>query len=152
MTVAHISPFEQLAVAVQSITNTLGALASPQSDIKLQHMSGPVMMMRTYYLLFESEFGWQLALWFSVVLNVNLAILNLFPLPVLDGGHIVLATVEAIRRRPLNVRALEVLQSACAILLIGFILYVSFYDVQDMPWNANQRPRFDSPARPAPPE
>jgi regulator of sigma E protease len=152
MTVAHISPFEQLAVAVQSITNTLGALASPQSDIKLQHMSGPVMMMRTYYLLFESEFGWQLALWFSVVLNVNLAILNLFPLPVLDGGHIVLATVEAIRRRPLNIRVLEVLQSACAILLIGFILYVSFYDVQDMPWNANQRPRFDSPAKPAPPE
>jgi regulator of sigma E protease len=149
MTTAHISPIEQVSAGVETITNTIGALLSPQSDIKLQHMSGPVMIMRTYYLLFQSEFGWQLALWFSVVFNINLAIINLLPIPVLDGGHILLAILEAIRRRPLNIRVLEVLQGACAILLIGFMLYVSFYDVQDSV-GGNQKPAFNHPAEPAP--
>jgi regulator of sigma E protease len=151
LTTAHISPIEQVSAGVETITNTIGALLSPQSDIKLQHMSGPVMIMRTYYLLFQSEFGWQLALWFSVVFNINLAIINLLPIPVLDGGHILLAILEAIRRRPLNIRVLEVLQGACAILLIGFMLYVSFYDVQDSV-SGNQKPAFNHPAQPAPSE
>jgi Predicted membrane-associated Zn-dependent proteases 1 len=152
MTIAHTSPLEQISAGVQTLTNTIGALLSPQSDIKLQHISGPIMIMRTYYILFQSEFGWQLALWFSVVFNINLAIINLLPIPVLDGGHILLAILEAIRRRPLNLKLLEILQGACAILLIGFMLYISFYDVQDLPWNSNQKPTFSSPAKAAPPE
>jgi Predicted membrane-associated Zn-dependent proteases 1 len=67
---------------------------------------------RIYYLLFQSERGWQLALWFSVILNVNLAILNLLPIPVLDGGHIVLALIESVRRKPVNMRVLEVFKPA----------------------------------------
>jgi regulator of sigma E protease len=152
MTITHTPPLEQISAGVQTLTNTVGALLSPQSDIKLQHMSGPIMIMRTYYILFQSDFGWQLALWFSVVFNINLAIINLLPIPVLDGGHILLAILEAIRRRPLNLKLLEILQGACAILLIGFMLYVSFYDVQDLPWNSSQKPTFSSPAKAAPPE
>jgi regulator of sigma E protease len=90
--------------------------------------------MYLYYRLFESPDGWRLALWFSVVLNVNLALMNLLPIPVLDGGHITLAIVEGIRRRPINIRVLEFVQSACAIVIIGFMLYVTFYDVLDRPW------------------
>jgi regulator of sigma E protease len=152
MTVVHISPVEQIYAAVETIGNTIGALLSPQSDIKLQHISGPIMIMQTYYRLFDSDFGWQLALWFSVVFNVNLALINLLPIPILDGGHIVLAMIEAIRRRPINIRVLEVVQGACALFLIGFMLYVSFYDAQDLPWNSNHKAKFSVPARPAPPE
>jgi regulator of sigma E protease len=148
MTVTHISPIEQISAAVQTLGNTVGALLSPQSDIKLQHMSGPIMIMRTYYMLFDQDFGWQLALWFSVVFNINLALINLLPIPVLDGGHIVLALIEAVRRRPMNIRVLEVLQGTCALLLIGFMLYVSFYDAQDL---RNQKIKFSAPAKPAPP-
>jgi len=42
-----------------------------------------------------------------------------------------LALVEAIRRRPVNVRLVSAVQTACAVLLIGYILYVTFYDAQD---------------------
>ncbi|MFN0066815.1 MAG: site-2 protease family protein [Limisphaerales bacterium] len=129
--IVHPGPWEQIRTAALSIVNTLDALTSRNSDIKLQHMSGPVMILRIYYLLFENADGWRMALWFSVLLNVNLAILNLLPLPVLDGGHIVLALVEAARRRPMNPRALLWLQNGCAALLIGFMLYVTFFDVQD---------------------
>jgi regulator of sigma E protease len=152
LTIVHISPLEQIVAAVETIGNTIGALLSPQSDIKLQHMSGPIMIMQTYYRLFDTDFGWQLALWFSVVFNVNLAMINLLPIPVLDGGHIVLALIEGIRRRPINIRVLEVVQGACALLLIGFMLYVSFYDAQDLPWNSNHKAKFSVPAKPAPPE
>jgi membrane-associated protease RseP (regulator of RpoE activity) len=86
--------------------------------VKLQHLSGPVGIGRIYYLLFQNERGWQLALWFSVILNVNLAILNMLPIPVLDGGHIVLAIIESVRRKPVNMRVLEVIQTSCAMLII----------------------------------
>ena len=132
LTRTHPTPLEQIRAATLAVVNTLGAIASPKSDVRLQHMSGPVMMLRVYYLMFENRDGWLMALWFSVILNVNLALLNLIPMPVLDGGHIALAIVEALRRRPVNARVLEVVQTACAVVIIGFMVYIAFFDVQDL--------------------
>ena len=132
--VVYPNPIEQVRAGVLSIVNTVDAIISKKSSVKLQHMGGPVMMMRVYYIMFESPEGWRLALWFSVVLNINLALLNLLPIPVLDGGHITLAVIEAVRRRPVNVRVLEYVQTACAVLIIGFMLYIAFFDVQDISW------------------
>ena len=52
---------------------------------------------------------------------MNLAILNMLPIPVLDGGHIVLAIIEAVRRKPVNMQVLEFVQTACAVLIIGYM-------------------------------
>src|SRR6266581_3369956 len=134
MSIAHPNPVELVHNSVTSTFNTLGAVASPKSDIKLQHLSGPIGIGRIYYLFFVSERGWQLALWLSVVLNVNLAILNMLPIPVLDGGHILFGLIESIRRKPLNMRVLEVVQGVCTVLIIGAIAYISFFDVQDLPF------------------
>jgi regulator of sigma E protease len=134
MSIAHPSPLELVRNSVTSTLNTLGAVASPKSDVKLQHLSGPVGIGRIYYLFFENERGWQLALWLSVVLNVNLAILNLLPIPVLDGGHILFGLIESIRRKPLNMRVLEVVQGACTLLIVGLIVYITFFDIQDIPF------------------
>ena len=128
---SHPSPWSQVADAATTIFRMVGALMSPKSDVKAAHFSGPVGIMRLYYQVFETSYGWQLALSLSVLINVNLALLNLLPFPVLDGGHIVLAIVEGIRRKPINVRVVEVVQTACALLLIGFMLYVTFFDVGD---------------------
>ena len=132
--IAHPSPMELIYNSVTSTLNTLGAVASPKSDVKLQHLSGPVGIGRIYYLFFVSERGWQLALWLSVILNVNLAILNMLPIPVLDGGHILFGLIESVRRKPLNIRVLEYVQGACTILIIGAIVYITFFDVQDLPF------------------
>ncbi|MEO8429483.1 MAG: site-2 protease family protein, partial [Verrucomicrobiota bacterium] len=92
-----------------------------------------------YYKLFESEHGWRMALWFSVILNVNLALINLLPIPVLDGGHIMLALIEAVRRKPVSAKLLQFVQTACAVLIIGYMLYVTFYDAQDLPWKSSEK-------------
>ncbi|MGI8435615.1 MAG: RIP metalloprotease RseP [Chthoniobacterales bacterium] len=132
ITLSHPSPIEQVYNSITSTLSTIGAVASPKSDVKLQHLSGPVGIGRIYYLLFQNERGWQLALWFSVILNVNLAILNMLPIPVLDGGHIVLALIESVRRKPVNMKILEFVQTACAVLIIGYMAYVSFFDIGDL--------------------
>jgi len=136
----HPGVWEQVASSVDAMVSTIGALFSSKSDIKPQHLSGAVKILNVYYLLFDSEDGWRMAIWFSVLLNVNLAILNLLPIPVLDGGHIVLAIVEGLRRRPVSPRLLGALQTACALLLIGYMLYVTFYDAQDLPWKRREAP------------
>jgi len=130
---AHPNPFSQVIGSMRTMWDTITAVISPKSEINASHLSGPVGIMRIYYLIFEAPDGWRVALWFSVVLNVNLAILNLLPFPVLDGGHITLAIIEAIRRKPINIRVLEFVQGGFALLLIGFMLYVTFYDVLDLP-------------------
>jgi regulator of sigma E protease len=109
-------------------------------------MSGPVGILRVYYMLFQSDRGWQLALWFSVVLNVNLAILNMLPIPVLDGGHIVLAIIESIRRKPVNIRILEFVQTGCAVVIIGYMAYVSFFDIGDWFGRDANAPKSTKPA------
>jgi regulator of sigma E protease len=148
MTVKHPRPLEQIRQSTLSIFSTVSAVASPKSDVKLQHMSGPVMMLQVYYRMLSSKEGWRMALWFSVVLNVNLALLNLLPIPVLDGGHIMLALVEAVRRRPVNMRVLEVVQTACAVLIIGFMVYIAFFDVQDLFGGRRDTPKFSPKAQP----
>jgi len=159
MSLVYPAPSEQIRVSVESMISTFGALFSSKSDIKPQHLSGPLGILRIYYILFESDQGWRMAIWFSVLLNVNLALINLLPIPVLDGGHILLALIEAVRRRPINVRILNWIQTACAALVIGYILYISFYDAQDFPWKRNKQdqapeirfaPKNESTPAPAP--
>ncbi len=128
----HPSPVEQVASSVQTMGNMVSALFSPKSDVKAQHFSGPVGIMNLYYRMFQSPEGWRLALWFSVFFNVNLAILNMLPIPVLDGGHILLALIEGVRRKPIPVKILEVIQTGCALFIMGYMLYVTFFDVQDV--------------------
>jgi regulator of sigma E protease len=130
-TLVHPSPVEQIKESVGQITGTIGALFEHKGDIGVQQLGGAVMIAHVYYNLFQSEDGWRQVLWFSVILNVNLALLNLLPLPVLDGGHITLSLIEAVRRRPVSARILNAVQSGFAVLLIGFMIYIAFFDTGD---------------------
>jgi regulator of sigma E protease len=127
----HPDPISQISDAAGQIFQTISAVASRKTDIGVQQLGGAVMIIRLYSNLFASPNGWRHVLWFSVLFNVNLAMLNLLPFPVLDGGHIMLALVEAIRRRPVNARFMNNLQSACALILIGFMLFITFFDAGD---------------------
>jgi len=130
----HLSypgPWDQVESAAGQIFATIGAVASRHTEIGAQHLGGAVMIIRVYSNLFQSEEGWRMVLWFSVVLNVNLAMLNMLPLPVLDGGHILLSLVELVRRRAASPRILNWIQTGFAVLLITFMVWIAFYDIGD---------------------
>ena len=136
-------PFEQIREGAGQIFATLGTVFSHKSDIGVQQLGGAVMIIRLYANLFESEHGWRQVIWFSVIINVNLAMLNLLPFPVLDGGHVALALIEVVRRRPVSARILQYLQTACAVVLIGFMLFIAFFDTGD--WVRSARKNHEEP-------
>jgi regulator of sigma E protease len=139
----HPTPWQQVKSSVSQIVSTVRTVTSPGSDVGVQQLGGPVMIVRVYKNLFEAPEGWRLVLWFSVVLNVNLALLNMLPFPVLDGGHITLSLIEVIQRRPVSGRLLNYLQNGCALVLIGFMLYIAFFDTGD--WVRSARENKDVP-------
>ncbi|MGC9943741.1 MAG: RIP metalloprotease RseP [Verrucomicrobiota bacterium] len=139
----HPKPWEQVSASATQIFSTIGALFEPKGQISVQQLGGAVMIIRVYSNLFEDEDGWRRVLWFSVILNVNLALLNLLPLPVLDGGHITLSLIEVIRRRPVSARLLNTIQSGFAVLIIGFMVYIAFFDTGD--WLRSARADRDQP-------
>ena len=125
----HPTPWAQIRQSLKWMGDTLAKVVAPGSNVGVEHLSGPVGIANQFYRMFSLDEGWKLALWFSVVLNVNLAILNILPLPVVDGGHVVMNTIELIFRRPLNVKVLEFVQFGFVFLLMGFFLFVTFKDV-----------------------
>ena len=143
--VSHPSPASQIRESAGQIFGTIGALFSRKSDVGVQQLGGAVMIIRVYSNLFGSEHGWRQVIWFSVVLNVNLAMLNLVPLPVLDGGHILLALLELLRRRPVSGRILQYIQNGFAALLITFMVYIAFFDTSDWLRSARKDRQDDQP-------
>jgi regulator of sigma E protease len=139
----HPSPLDQIQTSVGQIMSTFHALFSSKSEIGVQQLGGAVMIIRVYSNLFQSDDGWRRVLWFSVVMNVNLALLNLLPLPVLDGGHILLSLVEFVRRRPVSNQILQFIQTGFVVVLISFMLYLAFFDTGD--WVRSARADRDVP-------
>jgi len=130
-TLAYPGPLEQVVVSGKVIFQTIGGLVSSKSDVSIRHLSGPVGIGGMFYDLLKSPDGWRMVFWFAVVVNVNLALLNMLPIPVLDGGHITLAILEKLRGRTMSMRVLDPVMTLFALLLIGLMLFVTVPDVAD---------------------
>ena len=62
------------------------------------------------------------------IISINLFVLNLFPVPVLDGGHLVFYSIEALRGAPLSMRKMEIAQQVGLVLLLGLMVFALFND------------------------
>jgi regulator of sigma E protease len=124
-------PWVQVAEVWDKITRTLGALLhSRETGVGFKDFSGPPGILAM--MAIQANTDYRLGLSFLVLLNVNLAILMLLPIPVLDGGHILLAGIEKLWR-PLHPRLVAYTTNAFFVLLITFMLYVSFNDIRRLP-------------------
>lgn len=123
------APFTLIADCFRNTAATFQKLFTPGSPIGPSQMSGPVGIMNLYYNIFQNDQWWRLVLFFSVVLNVGLAIFNMMPLPVLDGGHITMAVLEIIRGKPMGTKILEFVQLVCVLCLLSFVVFVTLKDV-----------------------
>ncbi len=144
--VTHPSPFAQLVQPFVMTIRTVWGLVNPRSDIGLSKVSGPVGIVHIFHS--AAEAGIRAVLRITILININLAILNLLPVPVLDGGQIVFATIGRLRGRALPPNFVMTTQSVFMVLLLSMVVYISFFDVRR--WSRDSREGHAAPAAAAP--
>lgn len=90
-------------------------------------MGGPVKIISETVKAASHSFS--VFLLFLAVISINLAIFNLIPLPILDGGQILFYTIEALIRRPLSVKVREYIHIATWIFMLALVVYLSTQDI-----------------------
>ena len=99
-------------------------------DISSKNIGGPLMIANI-----SAEAGAQGAssvVFLIAILSINLGLLNLLPIPILDGGHLLFFLIEGILRRPLGERQRELAQQAGLVLLVGVMVFAVWNDLERM--------------------
>jgi regulator of sigma E protease len=122
------NPIDQLKSDALMIVRVVKALSNRDEAPQIaKSLGGPVAIFDM--LIFAIKSGLLNTLGLLRLLNVNLAVLNLLPIPVLDGGHIVFSLWHGITRRRVNVKIQTALINFFAVLLIGAMLFITFNDI-----------------------
>jgi regulator of sigma E protease len=131
-TVRQYGPFVAAAEAtgktwqlMKLTVNMLGKLIT--GDVKLNNLSGPISIAQGAGM--SAEFGLIYYLMFLALISVNLGIINLFPLPVLDGGHLLFLAIEKLKGGPVSERVQDFsyrIGSILLVLLMGLALFNDF--------------------------
>jgi regulator of sigma E protease len=88
-------------------------------------LAGPILIAKVSGAAAEN--GIAQLLQFTCFISINLAIINLFPIPMLDGGHVLYLVIESIKKKPLSQRSLEISQRIGLTILI-FIMFLAIYN------------------------
>lgn len=106
----------------------LGFYLLLSGKVSLNTMGGPLMIFDLAGSAGrEGTFSF---LWMMALISLNLGILNLFPIPLLDGGHLFIFLIEAIRRKPLSLKSREVVSMIGLVFLISLMILVFSNDIQ----------------------
>jgi len=117
--------WRRTVLTMESVLLTVRSLITQRVSVK--KLGGPIMIAEITYKVQES--GWAHFLYILAIISINLAILNLLPIPVLDGGQIVLLTAEKIRGKPLPERVVGALQLVGLVLILGLMALVFTNDI-----------------------
>ena len=96
-------------------------------ELSTRELAGPVGIAQMTGQFVQT--GWSGFLYFLALLSVNLSIVNLFPFPMLDGGHVAGVLIERVRKRKPSRRFLEISQTIGFSLLILLALFVTYNDI-----------------------
>ncbi|HSY54573.1 MAG TPA: RIP metalloprotease RseP [Opitutaceae bacterium] len=132
----HPNPFTQVTDNIVMTFRTLWSLLNPHSDIGLSKLSGPIGIVHIFHA--AAEVGLSAVIMLTILINVNLAIFNLLPIPVLDGGQILFATIGKLRGRTLPINIVAATQGVFLVLLLSTIFYVSVFDVRRWARDVNE--------------
>jgi regulator of sigma E protease len=119
--------------AVQQTGEIVGMMAIVvvqifKRSIPADTIGGPVML--AYTARAAAEKGPAQFLWMLALISINLGILNLLPIPILDGGHIMFFTIEAAKRRPLSLRAREIASYVGLVLILSLLIFAFRNDIE----------------------
>ena len=117
---------------VRNIGIGFGKLFSGDIPIK-KALGGPILIGQM--VSHGAEQGMGQLLFLTAFISINLGILNLLPIPILDGGHILFFTLEAVFRRPVNQRVQEITTQVGLVLLITLMVFATYNDL-DRNWQS----------------
>ena len=124
----HTNPWQQFINVIQMSYKSLRGIFSDESRIKAKHLSGPIGIVTVIgKAVYHGSVVYALNI--ITLITFSLALINLLPLPVLDGGHILISIIEIITGRSLPTRLLQPICMAFVILLITLMIFVTFNDV-----------------------
>ena len=110
---------------------TLGSfICLVKGTVPLSGLGGPIMIAKVSGQASEIGFGALLNL--MAILSINLGIINIMPLPALDGGHVLISAVEGLRRKELSTKFKLNFQKVGAILLMVLIIFVVYNDLANL--------------------
>jgi regulator of sigma E protease len=110
---------------VAFIWKALGDLVSRK--VAFDNVGGPILIAQAIYQ--QADHGLINVLLLAALISVNLGVLNLLPIPVLDGGHLFFLLIEIIARRPVPAKIQEKAMSLGLFLLLSLMLFATFNDV-----------------------
>ncbi len=122
---AFLSAVERTWYDGTMILKTIGRLI--QGRISATDLGGPILVVAEASK--HAQSGLQPLLLFMALISINLGVVNLLPIPVLDGGHLAFMGVEAIRGRPLSLRVREYALGFGMMLIGALMLFVIFHDI-----------------------
>ena len=125
MVIYNPSPFALFARVFQEISRSFIALVSGSFSPK--YMGGPVFIVQV--MKQSWSIGIKEALFWLGAISLNLGVLNLLPIPVLDGGHICISILEKIRGKPLKAKTMQRLIVPFIALLIFIFFYLTYHDL-----------------------
>ncbi|HUL57463.1 MAG TPA: RIP metalloprotease RseP [Usitatibacter sp.] len=96
-------------------------------DVSWKNLSGPITIAD--YAGQSARLGWITSLAFLALVSVSLGVLNLLPIPLLDGGHLVYYFAEIVRGKPVSERVLEIGQRFGLALLLGLTFFAFYNDI-----------------------
>jgi regulator of sigma E protease len=120
-------PFKTFYSNMMQVFNTLGLLFDAKEDLGLGDLSGPVGIF-TLVSSTASQ-GFLAIIGFTGFLSINIGLLNLMPIPALDGGRLVFLGIEAVTRKPLNRKIENTINNVMFFLLIGLFIFVTYNDI-----------------------
>lgn len=103
-----------------------------QGKISFKSVGGPIMIFDIAGK--AADKGWESFIWIMAFLSINLGFLNLLPIPILDGGHLLFAVIEAIRRKPISPKAREIASLVGLALLVALMIFAFKNDIERY-WN-----------------
>lgn len=116
---------------IKEITLIFGRLV--QGQVPMKSLGGPIMIYKVAGQ--AAEAGWEQFLWAMALISINLGILNLLPIPMLDGGHLIFFAVEAVRRKPVSLRFREIASFVGLSMILLLMLFAFKNDLERYwPW------------------
>lgn len=119
------SPWQQVLDVLRQTKTTFSYLFLGQ--ISPKYLSGPVGIVQVIH--HSVSLGVKEVLYWLALISLNLAIFNLLPLPILDGGHILMSIYEQITKKTISSRVKDLIMIPFFVLFVGFFIYVTFHDL-----------------------